>query len=285
MKIKDVFYLPEDTKKIIPEEIDEDFNFLLVYNLPEFKGKREILINEEIEKFNWSTDFLESINNRYKSTIKVLEKRGFKVERFSLKLEWRMVIGLGAPHPQETSMTLHHIYGVPYIPGSALKGVTRHWFVLNCFDSLKLDDLNLINYLEKVFESSNDENLHKVLVKYKDTIKLYKNIYKNIFGDQKNKGKVYFFDAYPSGKVRLKLDIMNPHYSKYYSGNEPPADWQDPVIIKFLTVERTSFDFCIASKSYQFLNEAKKYLTEALNSYGVGAKTSIGYGHFSIGGN
>src|SRR5206468_143499 len=36
----------------------------------------------------------------------------------------RMVVGLGAENVLETAVTLHHTYGVPYIPGSALKGLT-----------------------------------------------------------------------------------------------------------------------------------------------------------------
>lgn len=39
---------------------------------------------------------------------------------------WRLVIGLGNPNPLETSLTLHPQYGVPLIPGSAVKGLARH---------------------------------------------------------------------------------------------------------------------------------------------------------------
>ena len=42
------------------------------------------------------------------------------------KVVWRMVIGLGNPNPLETSLTLHPQYGVPIIPGSAVKGLARH---------------------------------------------------------------------------------------------------------------------------------------------------------------
>src|SRR4051812_25489068 len=35
----------------------------------------------------------------------------------------RMVVGLGAESVLETAISLHRIYGVPYIPGSALKGL------------------------------------------------------------------------------------------------------------------------------------------------------------------
>ncbi|MEO0253780.1 MAG: type III-B CRISPR module RAMP protein Cmr6, partial [candidate division WOR-3 bacterium] len=55
-----------------------------------------------------------------------LERQGYKlVYSQSLKVQSRLIVGLGSSHVLETSITLHHIYGVPYIPASALKGVCR----------------------------------------------------------------------------------------------------------------------------------------------------------------
>src|SRR6266545_5748716 len=39
------------------------------------------------------------------------------------KVEGRLAIGLGDDGVLETSITLHHTYGVPYLRGSALKGL------------------------------------------------------------------------------------------------------------------------------------------------------------------
>ncbi len=47
------------------------------------------------------------------------------IHTFSAALAWRMVVGLGGESVLETDLTLHHLYGVPMIPGSALKGLTR----------------------------------------------------------------------------------------------------------------------------------------------------------------
>ena len=38
------------------------------------------------------------------------------------KVQGRLSIGLGAEGVLETAITLHHTYGVPYIPGSASRG-------------------------------------------------------------------------------------------------------------------------------------------------------------------
>src|SRR5207237_557288 len=45
----------------------------------------------------------------------------------SLRVIGRMIIGLGGENVLETGLTLHHIYGVPYIPATALKGLTSHY--------------------------------------------------------------------------------------------------------------------------------------------------------------
>src|SRR5262245_56883348 len=39
----------------------------------------------------------------------------------------RLLIGVGNPSPLENGLTLHHTYGVPYLPATALKGVLNHW--------------------------------------------------------------------------------------------------------------------------------------------------------------
>ncbi len=262
-------YLPKDTKSLIPRNIEEqdfkDYNFAIIYRLPnieEKKGKINIRINEEIDKFKWEEGWIEKINQRFQKVLDDFKNSGFEVFPshfpFPFPLSWRMVIGLGGTHPQETSMTLHHIYGIPYIPGSAVKGVTRHWVILSKFNN---DEV----------AAEGDED------------------FKNIFGTQTQAGKVIFFDAYPVGNITLKMDIMNPHYPDYYSGKKkdskeipPPADWQNPNPIKFLTVEKTMFNFYLASRDSELLNKAAKWLKEALKKYGIGAKTSLGYGLFEI---
>jgi len=87
-------------------------------------------------------------------------------------------------------------------------------------------------------------------------------------------------DAYPVEDINLKIDIINPHYPEYYSSSKPPADWQTPNPIKFLTVEKTKFQFVLLSKNQALLDKAYSWLKEALQEFGVGAKTSLGYGIF-----
>ncbi len=292
------------------------FGRLLPYtNIPmeekENKEKYLDLVIKEMQEINTEklTDnktLLENIQQRNEVVIFELKGQGFEIREIpGMELSWRMVIGLGASHPQETSMTLHHIYGIPYIPGSAVKGVTRHWFILKEFDALDLENFEQISCFEKILEEANldnkDENERddkfleeefKEKFKVGDTVpdnKLYNflkmqqgtiGLYQNIFGTQNKIGKVIFFDAYPAGRINLKMDVMTPHYPQYYSDGRPPSDWQSPNPVKFLTVEKTSFNFYLSSKDVELLNQSKSYLEEALKKCGIGAKTAIGYGYF-----
>jgi CRISPR-associated protein Cmr6 len=265
--------------QINPQKFKE-INFAYLFNLPSISvrgNKLKIRINEDIEKFKWDKNFINAIENRKKQVIAQLQKEGYNLEDFHLSISWRLVVGLGASHPQETSMTLHHIYGIPYIPGSAIKGVTRHWAVLKFADNNRKDNEKFEDAIKRIagaLESGNDLNIEVDKITFKDLIE--------IFGTQKQQGKVIFFDAYPIGEIKLKIDIMNPHYPKYYSEGQPPADWQSPVPIKFLTVENTKFRFYLVSKNKDLLEKSLNLLKEALNHHGIGAKTALGYGIFDV---
>ncbi|MGQ9845760.1 MAG: type III-B CRISPR module RAMP protein Cmr6 [Caldisericia bacterium] len=281
-------YLPEDSRQILPENITEnefkDFNFALIYNLPNIiekdKKPEKIRINEEIDKYKWDSSFVSYISKRIEKSIELLKDCGFLTYKSDFYVSWRMVIGLGASHPQETSMTLHHIYGIPYIPGSAVKGVTRHYIILKFAEEYSKQHVRKgFNEALREVESSLDNGDKSLNITIKDTS--FSDVV-DILGTQSNVGKVIFFDAYPVDEIKLKLDVMTPHYGDYYGGEKPPADWLSPNPIKFLTVEKTRFKFCLASKQKNFLNKAEEWLKVALQNYGIGAKTAIGYGYFKI---
>jgi CRISPR-associated protein Cmr6 len=240
----------------------------------ENKDKYLQLIIKETNSLLQNTNLLEILHERIEHWIKNMENN---FEKFEATTSWRLVIGLGASHPQETSMTLHHIYGIPYIPGSAIKGVTRRWAVLKFADNNRKDNEKFEDAIKKIaraLENGNDLNIEVDKITFKDLIE--------IFGTQKQQGKVIFFDAYPVGEIKLKIDIMNTHYPKYYSEGQAPADWQNPVPIKFLTIEDTKFQFYLVSKDKDLLEKSSMLLTEALKYHGIGAKTALGYGIFNI---
>jgi CRISPR-associated protein Cmr6 len=241
----------------------------------ENKDKYLQLVIKETNFLLQKTNLLESLHKRIEHWIKNM---GNNFEKFEATTSWRLVIGLGASHPQETSMTLHHIYGIPYIPGSAIKGVTKHWSVLKFADNNRKRKDNekfedAIKRIAEALENGDDLGIKVDEINFKDLIE--------IFGTQEKHGKVIFFDAYPVGEIKLKIDIMNPHYPEYYSQGKLPTDWQNPVPIKFLTVENTKFSFYLLSRDKELLEKSKNLLIEAIKNYGIGAKTSLGYGTFN----
>ena len=272
-------YLPKDTFNVFStiSSFSEENNFFYLFNLPKIINWK-IRINEDIQRFKWDQNFLKQITARKDKMMEKLQKFGFNCKSISALCPWRLVIGLGASHPQETSVTLHHIYGIPYIPGSAVKGITRHWAVLKfAEEKAKRDKEDFEKSLKSVsgtLEKGEDIGINLDGIDFKNLIQ--------IFGTQKQVGKVIFMDAYPLDDINLKIDIMNVHYPDYYSGEKPPADWQNPKPVKFLTVENTTFQFYLISRENLLLNIAEKLLKEALKGHGIGAKTSLGYGLFSL---
>jgi len=83
------------------------------------------------------------------------------------------------------------------------------------------------------------------------------------------------------------VEIMTPHYGKYYQGEEPPHDSGAPIPVSFLAVPaKSNFDFhvvCHAARLPAALQTQWRGLLDgafkhAFEWVGFGAKTSVGYG-------
>jgi len=161
----------------------------------------------------------------------------------------RMVVGVGDESILETSVTLHHTYGVPYIPGSALKGLAAS------FARQRLDD---------------------------DEWNQNGTAYQTVFGNTDVAGYVTFFDAlYQPGSGQkgqaLHSDVLTVHHKEYYEGKGvPPADWDDPVPLPLLSA--TGCYLLALAGPPAWVEATFKILKLALAETGVGAKTSSGYG-------
>jgi CRISPR-associated protein Cmr6 len=246
---------------------------------------------------------------------------GYTVLTLNAAPDYRLVAGFGAEHVLETNLCLHRIYGFPIIPGSAVKGVTRAWVFWELAKALDVPDvsaeervrrekakrkipLQLLDQLlsegektqEKALERLQQDELCQNIEKVKSlTLDQWRALVRDfytIFGTTEEKGRVIFFDAYPTDAGRLKLepDILNPHYSDYYQKKTdkqgkpiPPADYLSPVPTYFLTVAKGSpFQFVVASKNLDLAAKAKEWLTCALKELGVGGKTAAGYGFMEV---
>jgi CRISPR-associated protein Cmr6 len=213
----------------------------------------------EIQHKNYGlSDKIGKIAEQHKTSAKLLfaSEECLKVKNF--KPDWRVIIGLGTDSVYETGITLHHIYGFPYITASAIKGIARSYIIGEKFQ--KNEDLAFKNKeFCDIFGCTS------------------KSYYKTA-----QKGEITFFDAMPLTPPQLKPDIMNVHYPDYYgTGNKPPTDTQSPRPILFLTVENTEFQFMLGCEDEHkdLLKTAFLWLETALTQQGIGAKTAVGYGY------
>jgi len=245
-------------------------------------------------------DALDVYGNFFKLYLKMVKKLA-KIEDnvFTMKTVSRLVVGLGDESVYETSVRLLRNYGVPYIPGTALKGIARAYALEKLADE-KLNDLKdifetndfseIVGKLDKALSNEGKlENGEKLEIKAtfgKNKLEVSFQDLVEIFGTTEKSGKVVFFDALPvpNGNLDepLEFDIMNPHYGPYYQNGKAPGDWHDPRPVIFLVVRPgIEFKFAVAPLGNEELaRKTRAILEEALKNHGVGAKTSLGYGRF-----
>jgi CRISPR-associated protein Cmr6 len=182
----------------------------------------------------------------------------------------RMVIGLGAENVLETGLRLHHTYGLPIIPGSALKGLASH-YCDHVWGQRHLAD-----------GGSADNKLFRREGQYHDLL----------FGftreEEADAGGITFHDAWitPSTVPNcLCIDVMTPHHPDWQiEGKKPPTDFDSPNPVSFLSVTGT-FRVGVSWAGLADHPQAKNWtelaftlLKEALKEWGIGGKTSSGYG-------
>ena len=255
--------IPKDTRAILKEFKDIDNFHLKLNKFAKFNHEKGYkLQNQNInEKFFYKDKDWSFYNKQIKNYYKDIETLNLNFsDPIELKTNYRLVIG-SEESIYETSIRLHHIYGIPYIPASAIKGVVRSYMIYKYFE-------------EELNEYKDRYN------KFEEEVLFNDDDFKNYFGTPNEEGKIIFFDAFPITKPKIKIDIMNPHYGHYYNDGKAPTDTKNPIPINFLTVEETEFKFFIASKD-EVDSSFISLFKEALQNHGIGGKTAVGYGYFN----
>ena len=254
-------YCPSDTRALV--NLNAISNFALRYQrfLKNKQDSGRVKFSLDATNLGDSQGAIVPLRDRQTNQLHYLA-RSYHIFCGFYEVDWRIVIGLGGGHVQETNMTLDHVYGIPHLPGSAFKGVVRSWVIQEYF--------------------GNNENLATLAIKSSDSadLKQKKNDFFAVFGSQESAGKVQFLPAYPIGNVTLSLDIMNPHFPDYYTGTKLPTDTQNPNPIPFLTIGNTPFRFVLMSKEQHLTTIAEDWVEKTLRDKGLGAKTASGYGYF-----
>ncbi len=215
---------------------------------------------------------------------------------FSMRTAARLIVGLGSEHVLETAITLDRNSGLPIIPGTALKGLTRTVALIeiakvllaNVADPLeclnKLDDWlaqgTKWDELAKITGATSDEDA-------KTQFETGVNEFRECFGYRDRAGDLVFSDAVYAGSAapRFEVDIMNPHFGKYYIEGQAPAEDAEPKPVTYLTVApQQEFRFAVLPRRPElttWVETGVERLKTGLTQYGVGAKTNQGYGLFA----
>lgn len=176
--------------------------------------------------------------------------------------------GLGNEHPLENGFAFLNPYGLPYLPGSGVKGVLRQ-----AARELSSGDWGdpqgwSVASITALFGEDDDKQ-------------------------EARRGALSFWDVIPQIKGdALQVDIMTPHQKHYYQEGKTPHDSGQPIPINFLTVPPGSgFTFyvqCDLARLQKFIPELvinqqwktllEKAFQHAFNWLGFGAKTAVGYG-------
>lgn len=200
----------------------------------------------------------------------IIAIRGTQTVSFDATNTYRWVTGMGNASIYENGITLHHVYGIPYLPGSGIKGMFRTYLVSHYFEGDEIRAKTDPRF-KAIFGMENEKE-----------------------ADDGLRGRVYFFDALPTMPPQVTPDIMNNHYQSYYDGKTPPGDWISPNPVMFLSIKGGTYRFHLGANDNKLpegesklevgntlLGCAKHYLEEAFSIQGFGAKTAIGYGRMN----
>ncbi|MEJ2670462.1 MAG: type III-B CRISPR module RAMP protein Cmr6 [Gammaproteobacteria bacterium] len=193
----------------------------------------------------------------YQSAFKRWERVTAQAERFSqlvMKIQGRLFIGLSGSGPLETGCAIHQTYGMPYLPGSSVKGIARAYA-----ERVIPDQQEIIHEMFGAGPEEADESGYCGLVTFHDAW------WKPPAGGE---GKPFV------------LEIVTSHHSDYYGseGEKKASDLDSPIPNALIGVVG-SFLFTLEGPQ-AWVEQAHLLLKNALLSQGIGAKTSAGYGYF-----
>jgi CRISPR-associated protein Cmr6 len=172
-----------------------------------------------------------------------------------------LAIGLGNASPLENGLTIHHTYAMPYLPGSALKGLVRR----------AADRFGLSPQEKAVLLCEGPDSRKKT---------------------QGNAAHLVYWDGWldPASAQPFQKDVITVHHQDYHNKRGAddtwPSDFDDPNPVSFLSVKPGVKFYIALSSSSQlaevWLHTAAALLKWGLENLGLGGKTNAGYGYFAV---
>ncbi len=191
----------------------------------------------------------------------------------------RLLVGHGNPSASEVGLTVHRTWGVPMIPGAALKGLTAHYVDAVYGGEAVEVEADFRRQAWNGPAESHGPGEH----------------FGALFGasaadgteEVAKQGLVVFHDALfvPGSAIKdgrdrpFARDVLTVHQKEYYRKCDVwPNDWDSPNPVGFITVRPNVRLLLAVTGPDGWRDLAMKFLLEALREWGAGAKTSLGYG-------
>ena len=287
------------------------------------KGGKEGSIQRDLwkkisEVLRLSREFLDYVNTLAMSLENLYGKSRLIDETYVT--DSRFMVGTGRSTGWEAGLAPLLPFGVPWVPGSTLKGALRYRLVLDIVEELDRWNLNsqeigqsvkseviqqvlsFLGLLEpakgRKLEDLDLKDLEEILSTpqlslLKEDIKGKIKLLAFLFGTKKLKGSLICVGGFPISKGPImEVDMVNSHYSAYYrsppDNPTPPGDWSDSSPFFYPVVRKgVKFRFLLVMDegSGHELGEMRRtvvgILARTLMLEGLGAKTGVGYGLFT----
>ncbi|GIX28419.1 MAG: hypothetical protein KatS3mg123_2300 [Burkholderiales bacterium] len=274
--------------------------------------------NDHAARKAW--DAIKKLSQADKALMQAFAKRqealGEQAEVFSLKAETTapFTTGLGNEHPLENGFAFLWPYGLPYLPGSGVKGVARR-AAQELASGLWEDDRDWKGLDQPCYEIEVGSG--------KDKRRIELSVLDVLFGREPPqgdsdavRGALSFWDVIPQiAGDSLMVEVMTPHQSHYYQqkrerrngDSTTPHDSGQPTPIFFLTVPPGSqFTFHVVCDTAHLARLTRNprdgapdllriedgkprwqvllaaVFTHAFAWLGFGAKTAVGYGAMAL---
>ena len=193
-----------------------------------------------------------------------------------------LLVGIGNPHDAgdvtndndeiTLGFSLDYVTGLPYIPGSTVKGVLRSVFK---------------HHKDYVFEDVLSQELRALVGSAGN---LWKKLGVPLFGDEKNAGSAVFFDAFPveTGNKQGRLlgpENITPHVNHKHPELTGLTEPKPLSLLKVLGGTVFCFKVDLSDAMMKIKESVKVEVEDILETFkiilctiGIGAKTNVGFG-------
>jgi CRISPR-associated protein Cmr6 len=219
---------------------------------------------------------------------------------FMLTLDARLLIGHGNASGTDVGLTVHHTWGVPIVPGSALKGTLAHHVATTYGSNPSVtaadaahDPWRGVGWAGTAIARGPGE-LYRALFGAPDA-----DDDRATDAPGATRGYVVFHDALYLGVASPVREVVSPapestkpfaadtltvHQKRYYDdrGKSEPSDHDDPNPVGFLTVRPNAQFVVVLEGPPDWTALAGQLLRESLAQRGVGSKTTSAYGRATL---